>query len=442
MYPLKPLKVYALDRVRQNERWAARMERILAGAGRTRADVRWVTEENLPDVMGELSGLWPPDDPPDGVPLPYLRPLVFTVMELSDEPPDLDPVLARCPDGTNRNALAKVLGRSPLVRPTHPRQVDEERDQVCWPTHDFGAMRGCPHGCRYCAEGNDGRFIAVGVNLEEYMEQVVGPTIERYPWQRCFRMIGWGSDLIAFEPENGLFDLFTRKIAEYEGHYGYFHTASDNVDWIADLPRKDRLIGVWSLTCDAVARQIEPGSGPALKRIEAGRRCQEMGLPVRYKFKPIIPVRGWREEYAPVIRAALTRSRPESLGMCVLMWMDYASLTEKIAPDLLDPEFAEAARESAEELEGVRTGPFPHELRAQVYRFFIREARRHDEDVPLYVSTESREMWDELTDELGQEPGAYVCGCSPVALPGGRLALSKGCPASTYRWPRASAGPK
>ena len=50
----------------------------------------------------------------------------------------------------------------------------------------------------------------------------------------------------------------------------------------------------------------------------------------------------------------------------------------------------------------------------------------------LYVSTETREMWDELKDELGQDPRCYVCGCSSVAVPGRRLGLSPGFRFSTY----------
>ncbi len=432
MYDLKPLAVYALQETQANAACTERMERIMEGIGRSPGDVVWVTEENLPDVAAELQSAWPPEEPPADVPPAWTRPLVFTTIELSEEAQPLEPILERCPEGTPRSVVAKLLGRFNLTRVTHPPERDASKDQVCWTTHDFGAMRGCPHECQYCGEGKGGRFIAVGVNLEEYVDQVVAPTIEKHPWQRCFRMIGWGSDLICFEPETGLFDLFTRKLSEYEGRYGYFHTAGDNVDWIADLPHRDRLIGVWSLTCDAVARQVERGAGSARGRVDAGRRCGEMGVPVRYKFKPIIPVRNWREEYAAVIEDALTRSQPESMGFCVLMWMDFDGLADKIDLDLLDPEYVEAAREAAGRLEGVRTGPFPEEVRAEVYRFFIREVRRWDEELPIYISTESREMWEELAEELGQEPGSYVCGCSPVALPGGRLALSQGCPASTY----------
>ena len=71
-------------------------------------------------------------------------------------------------------------------------------------------------------------------------------------------------------------------------------------------------------------------------------------------------------------------------------------------------------------------------MRSEIYRFLIKEVRRWDKDVLLYISTESRDMWDELKDELGQDPCAYICACSSVAVPGRRLALSPGLRYSTY----------
>ena len=98
----------------------------------------------------------------------------------------------------------------------------------------------------------------------------------------------------------------------------------------------------------------------------------------------------------------------------------------------LDPECVEAARQSADAMKGARPGPFPHATRAAIYRFFIEQVRRWNKDVLLYVSTETREMWDELTDDLGQDPMCYVCACSSVAVPGRKLALSPGFRYSTY----------
>ena len=157
-----------------------------------------------------------------------------------------------------------------------------------------------------------------------------------------------------------------------------------------------------------------------------------MGVPVRYKFKPMIPIRNWREEYAKSIETMLRVSKPESVGFCVIMWMSLEDVGKKVPLELLDPEYVAAAREAAEDLAGNVVAPFPHHVRKEIYQFLIREVRKYDKDVLLYVSTESREMWTELAEELGQSPNAFFCGCTPVGVPGRKLSLSEGCPHSTF----------
>ena len=432
MYPLTPLKVYALDRVRNSPECMTRLARMLDAIDCPADDVIWITDETLGEVAQELTQLWPPDTVPEGCVRSFMRPLVFTTMELRAKRPDLRPLLERCPEGTSLGTLSNIFGHMTTAIDQHPHGRDWKENCVCWPTYNFGTMIGCPHGCLYCGFGRTGKFISVALNLEEYMEKVVGPIIEANPWNKVFRMILSGADLITFEPEYGLHDLFTRKLAEYEDRYGHFHTASWNVEWMADLEHRDRLVGVWSTTCEAVARHIEGGTGKAIDRIDAARKCQDMGIPVRYKFKPIIPVRNWQEEYASIIEQMLARTKPESIGFCLYIWNTYESLTNTIPAELLDPEYLTAARDAAEKMKGVRTGPFPHEVRKDIYRFFIKQVRRWDKDTLLYVSTETREMWDELKDELGQDPARYVCACGSAAVPGRKLALSPGFRYSTY----------
>ncbi|MEA3401930.1 MAG: hypothetical protein U9R79_11905 [Armatimonadota bacterium] len=432
MYDLKPARVYALADVLNDELSLRRMERMLAAMGLNREDVSVFEPAHLPAVVEDLFEAWSPEEVLSGQEGCFRRPLIFTRIRIEEEPPELDELLQACPEGTAKSQLLHALGFIELVRHSHPREDDWEKDYVCWPTMDFGTMIGCPHGCQYCGHGKSGRFIAVGVNLEEYMQRVVAPTVEENQWQRCFRMIGWGADHICWEPEYDCMRPFLQTLAERD-RYGYFHSTSENVDWIAELPHRDRLIAIWSTTCETVAREIEPGSGRAVGRIEAARRLQQMGIPVRFKFKPMIPIRGWREEYAQIIEQMLALTEPESIGFCVIMWNTMASLEQKIDLKLLEPEYVQAARDAADELEGVITGPFPHEVRAEVYRYLIEQVRRWDEQVPLYISTESREMWDEMAGELGQRPETFFCGCSSVALPGRTLAVSKDCPHSTYR---------
>jgi DNA repair photolyase len=432
MYPLTPLKTYALARVYDDARCVARMDRILNAVGVRPAEVVRIADENLPDVAAELKTLWPPAEVPAGRVRSFMRPLVFTTMDLAHRRPDLKPLVARCPAGTPAGWVHQIYGQFTTAIDQHPHQRDQDLNYVCWPTYNFGTIAGCPHGCLYCGSGRDGAFLAVALNLEEYMDRVVAPVIEANPWNKVFRMILSGADLITFEPEYGLHALFAATLARYPERWGHFHTGSANVDWLADLPHRDRLVGVWSVTCEAVARDIEPGTGRAIDRFEAARKCQAMGIPVRFKFKPVIPVRHWREEYAAAIEQALKLTKPESVGFCLYIWNSYEALTQTIPPERLDPECLEAARAAQDEMKGLPHAPFPHAVRRDIYRFLIREVRRWDREVPLYVSTETREMWDELKDELGQDPRCYLCGCSSVAAPGRRLVLSPAFRYSTY----------
>ncbi|MBP8953315.1 MAG: hypothetical protein KBI47_13040 [Armatimonadetes bacterium] len=71
---------------------------------------------------------------------------------------------------------------------------------------------------------------------------------------------------------------------------------------------------------------------------------------------------------------------------------------------------------------------FPHHFRKEVDQHLIREARRWSQDVKLFLSTASREMWEEPQGELGQDPRWVLRGRSPVAPPGGRLTMTRGRP--------------
>lgn len=432
MYPLKPLKVYAHTMVRDDPRCIRRMERMLGAMEPADSEVVWVDDGNMADVAKELETLWPPPQAPEGTPLEYTRPVVFTNVFTGEELPSIEEKMRSFPEGTPGTHVQSIMGYFNNIQPYHPFEKDQAENRVCWPTWDFATMLGCPHGCRYCGTGTGGRFFTVALNIEQFMDEVVPRTAAKFPWQKCFRMIGWGADMIAFEPEYGVFDLYTKKLAELD-LYGYFHAASSNVEWIADLERKDRLIGIFSVTCEAVARDIEPGTGHAFDRFDAGAKLEAMGVPFRYKFKPMIPVRNWREEYARAIEYAMSVSHPESVGFCVIMWMSLETLAAKIDLELLDPEFVQAARDAAAEMEGNVCAPFPHHVRKEIYRHLISEVRRWSKDTKLFLSTESREMWDELAEEMGQDPRYFLCGCSPVAPPGGKLTLSKGCPHSTYK---------
>jgi spore photoproduct lyase len=258
----------------------------------------------------------------------------------------------------------------------------------------------------------------VNTNLEEFVERQVRPAAEQEPWQKVFMYNSALSDTPCFEPEYGLTELLARFYATTPDQHCLIHTKSGNVEFIRSIEHRERVIMLWSLTGDTAARLIEPGSASPTERIEAARICQDAGCPVRFKLKPIVPVRGWREEYSEVISQLFSRTSPESIGLFMLAWMDFEEMRECIDLNLLDPQFAQALEESADDMRGVTAGPFPHAARADVYRTLYDEIRKHDKSVPVFLCTETVEMWQEFAPVLGMEPGNYICACGPQSLPG------------------------
>ena len=69
-------------------------------------------------------------------------------------------------------------------------------------------------------------------------------------------------------------------------------------------------------------------------------------------------------------------------------------------------------------MRGVTAGPFPHAARAEVYHFLLDEVRKHSGSTPVFLCTETLEMWQEFSPLLGMEPSNYICGCGPQCMPG------------------------
>jgi DNA repair photolyase len=429
MYALKPTEVYMLEALRDDTDAMARVRRMTEAVGWETDQVSIIGKGNLHDAARELQG-WPAGELREDVPREHQRPLVFTRL-VCEGSRDGDERLTSKPEDVSAGVLADILGYIDPVRDYHTYDSDTERNMVCWPTRDFGVMHGCSHGCFYCGDGKFGKYLALGANIAEYTEKVVERTILETPQQRCFRMIGWGSDIISMEPEYGVFEAYLAKLAEHN-RYGYFHSNSDHVDWIADLPNRDRLIGVWSMACDAMARDIEPGSPSPDARIEAARKCQSWGVPIRFKLKPVVPVRDWREEYASLIRRIFERTQPETIGFCVLIWTNLEALKARLGDDLIDPDCLAEAEKAEAEMNGQTHAPFPHYVRAEIYRFLIGEVRKWDQEVPIFLSTETREMWRELEDEIGQRARSFMCGCNPIQVPGPKLKYTEGIRRSTF----------
>jgi spore photoproduct lyase len=286
-------------------------------------------------------------------------------------------------------------------------------DNICRPCWRLHFQNGCLHKCRYCALG--GLLVAM-VNVEEYLQRLAR-LIELHPWQETY-LLEDDAEVLCLEPELDCLGRIIEFFGRLEGRYLVIHSKSANVDWMLNLDHRGRTIVVWSIATRGQDGQFEPAAASMTERIEAARKLQEAGYTVRYKFKPIIPVKNWREDAAEAVRMIFERTRPDVISLCVLMWHDFEWLEKSLDLSLLDADCVAAARAAAVKPTDSRCLPFPPSVRAAIYEHYIGEIRKHDADVPVSLSTENAEVWGRLGPLLGSGPRNYVCGCGPNSTPG------------------------
>jgi len=406
----QPPRIYVLKDVWDDPRTARRAERVAAAC--PGAQVRTFTYDDLPGIvveekwdhfprMGSMESV-PPPMPILGL-FRFDREAVARTAQRMQE--------AYKGDGGFEWHLAAGGGAFTFFC-SSLKEIRPNPQHVCRPQWRIHQGRGCPHQCAYCGLG--GHLIS-HVNTEDYIERLAD-LLRRNPWQKTW-LYDDVMDVLTFEPELDTLAPLMRFFESTGDRYLIIHTKSDRVEGLLEAGAPRNTIVVWSVSGPTQSRRLEPLTGTSEGRIEAARRCQDAGLTIRYKFKPIVPVPAWREEATHTVDLALSRTRPDNLSMCVLMWMKVEELKECIRADMLDAEFLRAAEEAAAEMKDEHVGPFPHPMREQVYRHFLSEIRARDADIPVTLSTESSEMWKSLGKDLGCTMANYVCGCGAGSTP-------------------------
>lgn len=411
MYRIAPPAVYAHESVMANATYRSRVENVVAALQEPREIITY-RDDDLPDMIG--SGLL--DNRVNMGKLPIVQDpiLLFNTFRFDSR----EEVQKRATALRDRGIRpqAPLLGTGAFAWAYYDLKDEPDRNHKvcrrCWRIH---LQQGCLHRCNYCSLG--GLLVSM-VNVEDYCRQL-GTLMEKHPWQETY-LLEDDADAPGLEPELGCLGYLVEYFGTLRDRYLLVHTKSANVEWMTDLRHNGNTIMLWSLSGPTQSRELEPRAGTTEERIEAARIAQQAGFPIRYKFKPIIPVRTWREDAVETIRLLFDRTQPDLISLCCLVAMPFAEMRETIPLELLDPEYVRKAESSAPAPEDTRAKPFPHDVRAEIYDFYIREIRKHNTDVPVSLCAETGEMWNEFGEKLGFTETNYVCGCGPQSTPGRR----------------------
>ena len=414
MYPLDPPAVYVHEDVMADDRFRRRAEGVIEALQRPVEPVVF-RDDDLPRLIqdhGLLAGR-----EPMGTLAEVRDPiLLFGTFRFDGKFDERRAALEARGLDVGAHMARGLLGYDAFHWANYNLEGDAYRhDKVCRPCWRIHLHNGCVHRCAYCALGG---LLVSNVNVEEYTHYL-GQIVERHPWQLTY-LLDDDADPICLEPEHGTLGPLIEWFGTLDRRYVILHTKTWNTAWLRDLDHRGNTIIVWSLSGPAQSRLLEPKAGTTEERIEAARVAQEAGYPIRYKFKPIIPVRTWREDAAYAVKLLFEKTRPDVISLCVFMWHDVDSMKRKLPADLLDPAYLAAAEEAREEMKATRASPFPQWVRTEIYEHYLAEIRRHDPDVPVSMSTENFRIWKALGPTFGFTATDYVCGCGPRSTPGAR----------------------
>ena len=407
----QPPRIYVLDAVWEKPAAARRAERVAAAC--PSAEVRTFSYDDLPDIVVEegwnLSGKMGTmaQVPP---PIPILGLFRFDPDAVARDAARMQEAFT----GEGGFPFSLAAGGGAFVFFCSGRtELKPNPEHICRPQWRIHQGRGCPHQCAYCGLGG---YLITHVNTEEYIESLA-ELLRRNPWQKTW-LYDDIMDVPTLEPQLDSLPPLMRFFEATGDRYLIVHTKSDRVEGFLEAKAPKNTIIAWSLSGPTQSRLLEPKTGTTEGRIEAARRCQEAGITVRYKYKPIIPVPDWRSEAEYSVDLALSRTRPDNLSLTALMWMQVEQLEQCIPTELMDPDFLQAAQEAREDMRDLRFAPFPHAVRETIYRHYLAAIRQADPDIPVTICTDSMQMWRSMGADLGCSPADYVCGCGAGATPG------------------------
>ena len=406
---LSPQAVYVTESVEQDPRSLERAERMIAAMSPGKV-VRNVTDEQLNAAVDErgwkTNVRWgerkEPRDPD----------MVFTIFPWRLSPEQQQARIQKYPN-LSVNALARCHGW--MFRTDGVPEWRKARHTVCQPAWQLHSATGCPFRCHYCWFGN---VINVRVNIEDVVDFTEREIARLNPPQTIWKWDN-ATDINCFEPEYDAVRPLVDYFAKQREHYLLLYTGkSDNVDFMLDYDHQGQTIVQWSLSPRTQSTKLEPKTAAWDERVEAMRKCEEAGYQVRFRFSPIMPVKGWREEYTELIELIFSKCHPDVCALCMFGWMDFELAERCLDLSLWDPIYVDAMRAAAPFLKGKRTGPLPHEARAAMYQHLIDEITRVSPKTPIALCLETPEMWRMFEEQLKQSAEEYVCVCGPYCTPG------------------------
>jgi DNA repair photolyase len=293
------------------------------------------------------------------------------------------------------------------------QQEYQDNQVLCHTAVEIQSTIGCPFDCTYCPYSS---FICCTLDIETFVERATQLALEQ-PHQFVFKLNN-RTDTLGLEPEYGLAPLLVERFANLPNKYLMLYTKGDHTDSIERLDHRGKTIAAFTLTPERIASMLEISAPSTSRRLKAIERLYQVGYPIRVRYSPIVPIRGWRQAYRDLTSQLMRVARPELLTLWTLSMIDLQELTAIVPVEELDEQALIAARDAARQMNGQKGAPFPPWFRAELYREIAGHIKDISPSTRVSLCLETPETWDSVAPFTVPRRGrSFVCNCAPRAVP-------------------------
>ncbi|NKB70921.1 MAG: DNA photolyase [Candidatus Latescibacteria bacterium] len=161
----------------------------------------------------------------------------------------------------------------------------------------FSHMLNCPYDCRYCFLQGMYRsaHLVVFVNFEDFQRDIDHQLAASD--EPAYFFSGYDCDSLAFDRVTGFASSFLPFFQERPQAWLELRTKSVQIRALLKHQPLANTVVACSLTPEAVASQVEEGTPPVARRLEALAQLQAQGWPIGLRFDPLIWCDDFEEHY-------------------------------------------------------------------------------------------------------------------------------------------------
>ncbi len=274
------------------------------------------------------------------------------------------------------------------------------------------ASNGCFYRCDWCYLKLTFRgqrpFISVRVQYDKIkrsLQRTLAAT-----GSPIFFNSGELADSLSMEDLTRAGQTFIPWFGQRENGYLFMLTKSDNVDDILNLPHNGHTVIAWSMNNELISQKFEIGAPSFERRLEAARKVQQAGYPLRLRLDPIVPFDGWKKAYAATIADIFQKVTPERITLGTLRFEeglynmresifttgnDLPKMLGNMGP-MFEPKIFEGKKRPK-----IGKYSFSEAERVKIFDFIIKEVQKYS-SCHIALCKESASVWNQLGLDLSK----------------------------------------